>query len=120
MPYTCFGDEDETCGNGKFIPGSEYEVIESYTSSVQNLLNMFPSIENLLGCQLVKDAFSQVLLKHCKPLKKFGRMTWAAMVSLAAVMVFLVVLWTIKAKNHDHSYHLSDGSVQPHSTIANA
>ncbi|MED6107876.1 hypothetical protein PIB30_018334 [Stylosanthes scabra] len=104
-PYTCFGDEDEICGNGKFIPGSEYEVIKEYTTSVQNLLNVFPGIDSLLECQLVKDAFSQVLQKHCKPLKRFGKVTWAAMVSLAATMVLLVVLWTLKANYHEHSNH---------------
>ncbi|XP_052115484.1 uncharacterized protein LOC107477058 [Arachis duranensis] len=103
-PYTCFGDEDAICGKEKFIPGSEYEVIKEYTSSVQNLLDVYPSIESLLGCQLVKDAFSQVLQKHCKPLKRFSKVTWAAMVSLAATMVLLVVLWTMKANYHEHSH----------------
>ncbi|RYR70115.1 hypothetical protein Ahy_A03g016631 [Arachis hypogaea] len=95
---------DAICGKEKFIPGSEYEVIKEYTSSVQNLLDVYPSIESLLGCQLVKDAFSQVLQKHCKPLKRFSKVTWAAMVSLAATMVLLVVLWTMKANYHEHSH----------------
>lgn len=68
---------------------------------------------------MVEDAFSQVLLKHCKPLKSFARMAWLGMVFLALTMVFLVVLWTIKAC-HDHSEHLSDGSAQPHSVTGNA
>ncbi|TKY67477.1 hypothetical protein E2542_SST10371 [Spatholobus suberectus] len=109
-PYTCFDDSDEKCGSEDFLNGGEYEVVESCTSSIQNLLNMFPNMERLIGCQLVKDAFSQVLLRHCKPLKKFARMAWLGMVFLAVLMVFFVVLCTIKACQ-EHSYHTSDCSV---------
>ncbi|KAE9616546.1 hypothetical protein Lalb_Chr03g0025991 [Lupinus albus] len=94
-PYTCF--DDESCGNGDFITGSEYELVKAYTSSIQKLLDVYPSTEHLLGCQLVKDAFSQILHRHCKPLKKFAGMTWIGMVVLASIMVFTVVLWTVKA-----------------------
>lgn len=68
-------------------------------------------MENLIGCHLVKDAFSQVLLKHCKPLKKFARMARDEMVFLAVMMVFYVVLWTIKSCQDHSSYHPSDDSV---------
>lgn len=117
-PYTCFDGNYERCSSQDFISSSEYGAVDSYTSSIQNLLTVYPSMEHLLGCQLVKDAFSQVLLQHCKPLKKFARMTWLGMVCLAAIMVLLVVIWTIKAR-HEHSYHVSDGSVQPHSVTGN-
>ncbi|XP_061354973.1 uncharacterized protein LOC133299520 [Gastrolobium bilobum] len=100
-PYTCFYDTGENCGNEDFLTGSEYKVVEAYTSSIQNLLNVYPGVEKLLGCQLVKDALSQVLFKHCKPLKKFARTTWVGVVILAVIMVFLVVLWTIKAPRED-------------------
>ena len=93
--------------------------VEGFTSSVQDLLNVYPSMENLLECQLVKDAFSQVLVNHCRPLKKYAKMVWSGMVLLAVIMVLLVVLWTIKA-HHEHRYHLSDGSVEPHFAAASA
>lgn len=118
-PYTCFDDDEERCSSQDFISSSEYGVVESYTSSIQKVLNVYPSMEKLLGCELVKDAFSQVLLKHCKPLKKVARMAWLGMVCFAAIMVLLVVIWTIKAV-HEHSYHISDGSVQPRSVTGNA
>jgi len=87
--------------------------VEAYTSSIQDLLNVYPSMENLLECQVVKEAFSQVLVNHCKPLKKYAKMVWLGLLFLAVIMVLLVVLWTIKAR-HEHRYHLSDGSVEPH------
>ncbi|TKY48310.1 hypothetical protein E2542_SST25726 [Spatholobus suberectus] len=112
-PFTCLDANDGTCDNGYFIPGSDYARVEAYTSSIQDLLNVYPSMEHLLECQVVKDAFSQVLVQHCKPLKKYARMVWIGMLFLAVIMVLLVVLWTIKAR-HEHRYHLSDGSVGPH------
>lgn len=93
--------------------------VEAYTSSIQDLLNLYPSMEHLIECQLVKDAFSQVLVKHCKPLKKFSRMVWAGMVLLAVIVVLLVVLWIIKA-HHEQRYHHSDGSVEPYCRAGNS
>ncbi|XP_061365170.1 uncharacterized protein LOC133308552 [Gastrolobium bilobum] len=118
-PFTCTDANDGTCDNGDFITGSEYVKVEAYTSSIQDLLNVYPSMEHLLECQVVKDAFSQVLVKHCKPLKKYAKMVWSGMVFLGVIMVLLVVLWTIKAR-HEQSYHLSHGSVEPHFTAPNA
>ncbi|KAK7257888.1 hypothetical protein RIF29_32195 [Crotalaria pallida] len=96
-PYTCF--DGETCGIGDFITGREYEVVKAYSSSIQKLLNVYPSTQHLLRCQLVKDAVSQILHKHCKPLKKYAGMSWIGMVVLAAVMVFTVVLWTAMSRH---------------------
>lgn len=92
--------------------------VEAYTNSIQSLLNVYPSMEHLLECKLVKDAFSQVLVNHCKPMKKYARMAWAGMVLLAVIMVLLVILWTIKA-GRERRYRLSDGSVEPHCAAAN-
>nr|KYP58424.1 hypothetical protein KK1_013831 [Cajanus cajan] len=111
-PFTCSDAIDGTCDNG-YLPGREYVRVEAYTSSIQDLLNVYPSMEHLLECQVVKDAFSQVLLNHCKPLKKYARMVWIGMLFLAVIMLLLVVLWTMKA-HHEQRYHLSDGSVDPH------
>lgn len=117
---TCSNANEGTCDNEHSISSSEYARVEAYTSSIQDLLNLYPSMEHLLECQLVKDAFSQVLVKHCKPLKRFSRMVWAGMVLLAVIMVLLVVLlWIIKA-HHEQSYHHSDGSVEPHCGAGNS
>ncbi|KAL9296490.1 hypothetical protein ACSQ67_022386 [Phaseolus vulgaris] len=109
--YTCFNDDNEKCGSSKvFINAGEYHLVETYTNLVQSILNMYPGMEQLIECQLVKEAFSQIILKHCKPLKKFSRMTWIGVMLLAVVMVFFVVLWTIRACQ-DHSHEPSDCSV---------
>lgn len=119
-PFTCLDANDVTCGNGNLITSSEYIRVEAYTNSIQDLLNVYPSMEHLLECKLVKDAFSQVLVNHCKPMKKYAKMAWTGMVLLAVavIMVLLVILWSIKA-SREHRYRLSDGSVDPHCTAEN-
>lgn len=64
---------------------------------------------------MVKDAIDIILFKECKPVKKYIRMVWAAMIVLATMMVFLVLTWTTKAY-HDGHNHFSDGSVKPQAT----
>ncbi|WJZ88208.1 hypothetical protein VitviT2T_007532 [Vitis vinifera] len=44
--------------------------VEIYTTSIQSLLNVYPGMENLVECQMVKDAFSEIIIEHCKPLKR--------------------------------------------------
>ena len=93
--------------------------MEAYTSSIQNLLNAYPGMESLVECQSVKDAFSEILRKHCRPLKRSAHMAWAAMVFLSIIMVVLVLIWTTKAR-HDQELHSLDGSVKPQSSTTNS
>lgn len=110
---SCSDASNGTCENGVLISDSGYKLVELYTSSIQNLLNSYPGMESLVECQTVKDAFSEILVKHCKPLKRYVKMVWAAMVFLATLVVLLVLLWTTQA-NHEQNHHLADGSVNPH------
>ncbi|ESW22448.1 hypothetical protein PHAVU_005G154700 [Phaseolus vulgaris] len=112
-PFTCLNGIDGSCDNLYYITGSQYTRVEAYTNSIQEVLNVYPSVEHLLECKLVKEAFSQVLVNHCKPLKKYAEMVWLGMLLLAVIMVLLIVLWTVKTR-HEHRCNLSDGSVEPH------
>ncbi|QHO30563.1 hypothetical protein HN51_018951 [Arachis hypogaea] len=102
-PFTC---SDGTCGSESgssfIISGSEYVRVEAFTSSIQDLLNVYPSMENLLECQIVKDAFSEILVKHCNPLKRYAKMVWSGMVLVSVIMLVLVLLWTLKAHVEPH------------------
>lgn len=111
---SCSDASNGSCENGVFISDSDYKLVELYTSSIQNLLNSYPGMESLVECQTVKDAFSEILVKHCKSLKRYVKMVWAAMVFLATLMVLLVLLWTTQA-NHEQNHHLADSFVNPHS-----
>ncbi|KAA3480163.1 Lipoate-protein ligase A [Gossypium australe] len=112
--FTCSDANNGSCGEGQFISSNDYKTVEAYTSSVQNLLNVYPGMENLVQCQSVKDAFSEILGHHCKPWKRAARMAWGAMVFLSVIMVILVLIWTAQA-HHDRRLHSSDISTKPQS-----
>ncbi|MQL95328.1 hypothetical protein Taro_028020 [Colocasia esculenta] len=105
--YTCSLRDGRTCGDGEFISASDYSRVLVYTTSVQDLLNSFPGVEKLVNCQLVKDAFSDILSTQCRPLKKYAHMAWAAMAALSTIMSILVLTWAVIAR-HDSKHHSSD------------
>ena len=115
---TCSDANNGTCESGKYISNADYKTVEAYSISIENLLNAYPGIESLLECQSVKDAFSEILRKHCKPLKRYVKMVWVSMVVLSLIMAFLVLIWITKA-HHDQNHHFSDTSVKPHLATAN-
>ncbi|KAE8718326.1 putative HXXXD-type acyl-transferase family protein [Hibiscus syriacus] len=84
--FTCSDANNGTCQEGQFISSNDYKTVEAYTSSIQNLLNVYPGVENLVQCRSVKDAFSEILSQHCRPWKRSARISWAAMVLLSVVM----------------------------------
>ncbi|KAB5548573.1 hypothetical protein DKX38_011979 [Salix brachista] len=110
---TCSSFDNGTCANGQFISPIYYRTVEAFSTSIQGLLNVYPEMENLVECQTVKDAFSEILLYHCKPLKRYVRTVWASMVFLSLVMVFLVLIWTLLAQL-EQEHHSLEGSVKPH------
>lgn len=62
-----------------------------FAASVQDLLNAFPGVERLASFQLLKDAFSVVLLKQCKPLCRYSNITWASLLVLSVLMLLLLL-----------------------------
>ncbi|PIN13103.1 hypothetical protein CDL12_14275 [Handroanthus impetiginosus] len=107
-------DSQSTCNGGILVPTSYYKTIEAYSFSIQKLLDAYPGMESLVQCQTVKDAFSQILQKHCKPLKRYLEMLWEALVFLSIVLMVLVFVWTIGA-HHEQNDHSIGGSVSPSS-----
>ncbi|CAL9045078.1 unnamed protein product [Musa banksii] len=113
--YTYSASDDGARSQGEFVSDNNYTRVLVY--SMQKLLDGFPHMERLANCQLVKDAFSKILLKECKPLRNYARLTCAALAVLSVIMVLLVLIVTSEA-HHDHKYHSSDGSVRPHLAYA--
>lgn len=109
--------DSRPCTGGLAIPTRDYNMVEAYTTSIQRLLTVYPGMESLVECQTVTNAFSEILNKHCKPLKRFTGMVWAPMVFLSAIMVTLVLIWTIEA-HHDQNHFSLDVSAKPDSTTA--
>ncbi|GAA0187498.1 hypothetical protein LIER_34786 [Lithospermum erythrorhizon] len=111
----CTGSEPNagSCNGGIFISTNEFNSVVAYTTSIQNLFNVFPGMEELIECQTVKDAFTVIVQDHCKPLKRNVRIEWISLVILAIAMVLLVLTWTTKAY-HEQIHHSLGGSVKPH------
>ncbi|KAK6146326.1 hypothetical protein DH2020_020195 [Rehmannia glutinosa] len=108
----CPDSEGETCNGGILIPANYYNTVEPYSTSIQTLLDAYPGMENLVQCQTIKDAFTEILHKHCKPLERYVRIIWTSLVFLALVLVALVLIWTIGA-DHEQNHHSLTGSVNP-------
>ncbi|XP_057546451.1 uncharacterized protein LOC130825309 isoform X2 [Amaranthus tricolor] len=116
--FTCSDTSGTKCQGGGLINTSMYKAIEAYSNSIQSLLNSYPEMENLVDCQLVKDASSNILIKQCKPLKRYVQTTWVAMLVLSVVMVILVLIW-VSIGHHEEKHHFADGAVKPKVTAAN-
>ncbi|PKU70158.1 transmembrane protein DDB_G0292058-like isoform X1 [Dendrobium catenatum] len=113
--YACSANDSGGCRPGEFIPADVYGALKNYSKSMQDILDSYPVMKSLINCQLVKDAFSNILLNHCKPLKKYVHMSWASLAALSTIMVILIFIWESKARR-DHKFRSSDGSVKPSST----
>lgn len=104
---------------GQFISPSFFNQVSEYATSVQALFDALPAMESLANCDPVYRAVNVVRLSHCKPANKAIHMVWAAMVVLSLFMMFLISIWMAKDyydHYHDRTSHLSNGSVNPHST----
>ncbi|XP_010527124.1 PREDICTED: uncharacterized protein LOC104804510 [Tarenaya hassleriana] len=112
--FTCSDGTNTTCKDGEFISYEDFRRVEAYTSSVQEILNAYPGMQNLVECESVKDAFTEILANHCKPLKRYARMAWISVLCMSILMIPLILLWTFKAR-HESEFHTSDAaSVRPH------
>ena len=51
----------------------DYDKVQSYTSSIQNVLDIFPGTERLVSCELVKAGFADIVGNQCAPLRRGAR-----------------------------------------------
>ncbi|CAL2267476.1 unnamed protein product [Prunus armeniaca] len=94
---TCYLNDMETCRkNGKLISRASYNMAWAYSHSVQDFLDIYPTLLSLSECSFVKDGISDVVSQHCRPFKTALRLLWASMLSLAIFMVFLVAVLVTK------------------------
>ncbi|KAL0413766.1 UNVERIFIED_CONTAM: hypothetical protein Sradi_1578300, partial [Sesamum radiatum] len=105
----CPDSETTTCVGGIMIPGQQFKMVEAYSSSVQRLLDAYPGVESLIKCQPIMDTFSEILAKHCTPLKRHLQVIWAALVFLSVALMALVTVWTVGVHNEQDE----DGSIIP-------
>ncbi|KAJ4751569.1 envelope glycoprotein B [Rhynchospora pubera] len=110
--YACLEIDEMDCTQAKYvISASEYGKIQVYTTSIQNILDVFPGMERLVNCQVVKDAFSEILLNECEPLNKNAHMTWAGMAVLSTFLMLFIIAWILESL-HERRFHALDGLVK--------
>ena len=79
----------------------DYDKVQTYTGSIQNVLDIFPGTERLVSCELVKAGFADIVDKQCAPLQGGARAAWAALAALSAAMALLVL--ASAALRHGHA-----------------
>uniref|UniRef100_A0A0E0R6P6 DUF4220 domain-containing protein n=1 Tax=Oryza rufipogon TaxID=4529 RepID=A0A0E0R6P6_ORYRU len=80
------------CAPAELSSAIDYGKVETYTSSIQNVLDIFPGTERLLTCELVKSGFADIVGHQCAPLSRGARAAWAALAALSAATTALLVL----------------------------
>ncbi|XP_027179251.1 uncharacterized protein LOC113778156 isoform X2 [Coffea eugenioides] len=102
--FTCYkGNSSEECLiDGRFLPEASYVMAEAYSHSIQDLINVFPDLLSLTQCTSVKQAFSDIVVRQCKPFKTSVRMLWSSALSLSLIMTVLVSLWVAKTCRDRH------------------
>uniref|UniRef100_A0ACD6A2X4 Uncharacterized protein n=1 Tax=Avena sativa TaxID=4498 RepID=A0ACD6A2X4_AVESA len=103
------------CAPADLSSAIDYDKVQTYTSSIQNVLDIFPGTERLVSCELVKAGFADIVGNQCAPLRHGARATWAALAALSAAMALLVVASAALRRRHDsddrHSVrHLTSSS----------
>ncbi|GMN34340.1 hypothetical protein TIFTF001_004630 [Ficus carica] len=111
--FTCFEENEERCKkDGKFVSESIYNMASAYSRSTQDLLDIYPDLQRLTECKLLKDKFDYVVLHECVPFRFALRLLWSSMLSLSIFMVVLVLLLVTKAVQ-DWGRYFSLCSIRP-------
>ncbi|XVF17520.1 hypothetical protein REPUB_Repub10bG0129900 [Reevesia pubescens] len=76
--FTCYKENSSRIclTDGKFAPEDTYNKASAYSYSVQSMLNVFPDLQNLAECTMVKDTFSEIFLHQCRPFRKSLGWLW--------------------------------------------
>lgn len=80
------------CEPAELSSAIDLDKVQTYTGSIQNVLDIFPGTERLVTCELVKAGFAGIVGAQCGPLRRGARETWAGLAALAAAMALLLVL----------------------------
>ncbi|KAF2910401.1 uncharacterized protein [Oryza sativa Japonica Group] len=80
------------CAPAELSSAIDYGKVETYTSSIQNMLDIFPGTERLLTCELVESGFADIVGRQCAPLSRGARAAWSALAALSAATTALLVL----------------------------
>ncbi|GMJ03849.1 hypothetical protein like AT5G67550 [Hibiscus trionum] len=106
--FTCYdANSTQICLEyGKLIPEGTSDKALAYSYTVESLLNVFPDLQNLTECVMVKNTFSEISRNQCRPFRKSLLWQWASMLCLSVSMMFLeltLILKTYQEKGRNFS-----------------
>ncbi|KAB2004743.1 hypothetical protein ES319_D11G221000v1 [Gossypium barbadense] len=97
--FTCYKQNStEAClENGKFLTEDASNKALAYSYTIESMLDVYPDLQSLTECTMVKNTFSEISLNQCKPFRSSLLWQWASILSLSISMVFLVFTLILKA-----------------------
>ncbi|KAG2375906.1 uncharacterized protein HKW66_Vig0159400 [Vigna angularis] len=97
--FTCHeeGTGEECKKEGRFLPEASYNMAHAYSRSIQDLLDIYPELQRLSKCTVVKNKVAEIVSNQCKPMRVSTKLLWSSMLSLSIIMVVLVFTWVAKA-----------------------
>ncbi|XP_047179827.1 uncharacterized protein LOC124846585 [Vigna umbellata] len=97
--FTCHeeGTGEECKKEGRFLPEASYNMAHAYSRSIQDLLDIYPELQTLSKCTVVKNKVAEIVSNQCKPMRVSTKLLWSSMLSLSIIMVVLVFTWVAKA-----------------------
>ncbi|KAG4386450.1 hypothetical protein GLYMA_11G047500v4 [Glycine max] len=97
--FTCHeeGTREECRKEGRFLPEASYNMAHAYSRSIQDLLDIYPDLQRLSKCTVVKNKVAEIVLHQCRPIRISTTLLWSSMLSLSIIMVVLVLTWVAQA-----------------------
>ncbi|KAK7367628.1 hypothetical protein VNO80_09643 [Phaseolus coccineus] len=97
--FTCHevGTGEECKKEGRFLPETSYNMAHAYSRSIQDLLDIYPDLQKLSKCTVVKNKVADIVSNQCKPIRVSTKLLWSSMLSLSIIMVVLVLTCLAKA-----------------------
>ncbi|KAL1354551.1 hypothetical protein HN51_006635 [Arachis hypogaea] len=97
--FTCHKEKtrEECRKEGRFITESSYNMAHAYSRSIQDLLDIYPDLQRLSNCTLVKNKVTEIVEHQCRPIRTSTTLLWSSMISLSIIMVILVLAWVAEA-----------------------
>ncbi|MED6204954.1 hypothetical protein PIB30_013455 [Stylosanthes scabra] len=98
--FTCHKEDtskEECRKEGRFITESSYNMAHAYSRSIQDLLDIYPDMQRLSNCTLVKNGVTEIVDHQCRPIRTSTTLLWSCMISLSIIMVILVLAWVAEA-----------------------
>ncbi|XP_027362638.1 uncharacterized protein LOC113870244 [Abrus precatorius] len=97
--FTCHqeGTAEACRKEGRFVPLASYNMAHAYSRSIQDLLDIYPDLQKLSKCTIVKNKVAEIVLHQCRPIRVSTRLLWSSMLSLSIIMVVLVFVLVAEA-----------------------